>query len=224
MFDSIYTSSVTPAQFFLMAVVALSSGLLYAWIMSFRIRAKGRFFTVAALVPFVVAFVITFVKGNIGAGVALGGGCFGLIRFRSAQGTADELIAVLVGMAAGVAFGMGYLAYGALILLCLAVLFLLLSITPLFVHKGMAADQLLRITIPESLEYNGTFDDIFAHYLKKVENAGVKTTGMGSMFRLSYKVQLKNPAEEKAFLDELRTKNGNLEIALLPFTETQYEL
>ena len=88
----------------------------------------------------------------------------------------------------------------------------------------MAADQLLRITIPESLEYNGTFDDIFSHYLKNIENAGVKTTGMGSMFRLSYKVQLKYPAEEKAFIDELRTKNGNLEVALLPYTETQNQL
>ncbi|MBO4279906.1 MAG: hypothetical protein J5891_08915 [Spirochaetales bacterium] len=106
----------------------------------------------------------------------------------------------------------------------MAVIFLLLSFVNLFDHKGMAADQLLRITIPESLEYNGTFDDIFAHYLKKVENAGVKTTGMGSMFRLSYKVQMKDPSEEKAFIDELRTKNGNLEVALLPYTETQNQL
>ena len=223
MFDSIYTSAVTPAQFFLMAGAALAVGLLYAWIMSFRVRSTKRFFTVIALIPFVVAAVITFVNGNIGAGVAIGG-AFALIRFRSAQGSADEIAAILIAMSAGIAFGTGYLAYGVLILLCLAVLFLLLSLAPLFEHKGMAADQLLKITIPESLEYNGTFDDIFAHYLKKVESTGVKTTGMGSMFRLSYKVQMKNPAEEKAFIDELRTKNGNLEIALLPYTEAQNQL
>ena len=223
MFDSIYTSAVTPVQFFLMAGVALAVGLLYAWIMSFRIRSTKRFFTVIALIPFVVSAVITFVNGNIGAGVAIGG-AFALIRFRSAQGSADEIATILIAMGAGIAFGMGYLTYGVLILLCLAVLFLLLSLAPLFEHKSMSEDQLLKITIPESLEYNGTFDDIFAHYLKKVESTGVKTTGMGSMFRLSYKVQMKNPAEEKAFIDELRTKNGNLEISLLPYTEVQNQL
>lgn len=223
MFDSIYSATVTPSQFFLMTAVALVSGFLYAWIMSFRIRSTKRFFIVTALIPFVVAAVITFVNGNIGAGVAIGG-AFSLIRFRSAQGSADEIAAILVTMGSGIAFGMGYIGYGVVILLALAVLFLLLSFVPLFEHKGMATDQLLRITIPESLEYNGTFDEIFSHYLKKYENAGVKTTGMGSMFRLSYKVQLKNPAEDKAFIDELRTKNGNLEVALLPYTETQNQL
>ena len=223
MFTSIYTSTVTPPQFFIMAGVALAAGFLYSWIMSYRIRSTKRFFIVTALIPFVVAAVITFVNGNIGAGVAIGG-AFSLIRFRSAQGSADEIAAILAAMGSGIAFGMGYIGYGIVILIALAVLFLLFSFVPLFEHKNMAADQLLRITIPESLEYNGTFDDIFAHYLKKIENAGVKTTGMGSMFRLSYKVQLKNPAEEKEFIDELRTRNGNLEVALLPYTEMQNQL
>lgn len=223
MFDSIYSSAVAPSEFFIMAAVSIVTGFLYSWIMSFRVRSTKRFFIVTALIPFVVAAVITFVNGNIGAGVAIGG-AFSLIRFRSAQGSADEIAAILVAMGSGIAFGMGYIGYGIVILLALSVLFLLLSLVPLFEHKGMAEEQLLRITIPESLEYTGTFDDIFAHYLKKYENAGVKTTGMGSMFRLSYKVQLKNPAEEKAFIDELRTKNGNLEIALLPYTETQNQL
>jgi len=223
MFDSIYSTTVTPAQFFIMTAAALVSGFIYSWIMSFRVRSTKRFFVVTALIPFVVAAVITFVNGNIGAGVAIGG-AFSLIRFRSAQGSADEIAAILVAMGSGIAFGMGYIGYGVVILLALAVLFIILGFVPLFEHKNMAEDQLLRITIPESLEYNGTFDDIFDHYLKKIENAGVKTTGMGSMFRLSYKVRLKNPAEEKAFIDELRTKNGNLEVALLPYTETQNQL
>ena len=223
MFDSIYSSSVTPSQFFIMASVALASGFLYAWIMSFRVRSTKRFFIVTALIPFVVAAVITFVNGNIGAGVAIGG-AFSLIRFRSAQGSADEIAAILVAMGSGIAFGMGYIGYGIVILLVLSVIFFLLGFVPLFEHKKTADDQLLRITIPESLEYNGAFDDIFAQYLKKIENDGVKTTGMGSMFRLSYKVQLKDPSKEKAFIDELRTKNGNLEIALLPYTEAQTQL
>ena len=220
MFDSIYSGSVTASQFFLMAGVALVTGLLYAWILSFRIHAQSRFFLVCAMIPFVAAFVISFVKGNIGAGVALGGGCFGLIRFRSAQGTADELISVLIAMAAGVAFGMGYLGYGAVALLSLAGLWFVFSSFDLFRHKSMAADQLLRITVPETLEYNGVFDDAFTRFLREVEPVGVKTTGMGSMFRLSYRVRMKDAAQDKAFLDELRTRNGNLEISLLPYFES----
>ena len=223
MFDSIYTSSVTAGQFFLMAAVSIVAGFLYSWIISFRMRSTKRFYIVAALLPFIVSAVITFVNGNIGAGVAIGG-AFGLIRFRSAQGSADEIVAILMAMGAGIAFGMGYLAYGVIILLGLALLFIIVSFIPVFDHKKAGSEMLLRITVPESLEYNGMFDEIFSHYLKSIENAGVKTTGMGSMFRLSYKVVMKDPGEEKAFIDELRTKNGNLEIALLPYTEQTNQL
>ena len=223
MFDSVFSAYVTPGQFFVMAAAALLTGLLYAWVMSFCIRSTKRFFLVAAIIPFVVGSVISFVNGNIGAGVAVGG-AFALIRFRSAPGSADEIAAILIAMASGIAFGMGYVAYGVLILLCLAVVYFLLSKLPFFEHKSMAADRLLRITIPESLEYAGTFDDIFAHYLSFFESVGVKTTGMGSMFRLSFRIRMKDPAEEKAFIDELRTRNGNLEIAILPYTESQDKL
>ena len=223
MFGSIYSSTVTPGQFFLMAAATVAFGIVYAWIMSFRIRSTKRFFIVAALIPFVVAAAITFVNGNIGAGVAVGG-AFSLIRFRSAPGSADEIAAILIAMGSGIAFGMGYLGYGIVILLVLALLYLMLSELDIFEHASMSEDRLLRITIPESLEYSGTFDDTFAHYCKSVENAGVKTTGMGSMFRLSFKIQMKDPSEEKEFIDELRTKNGHLEIAILPYTEKANQL
>ena len=223
MFASIYSATVTPAQFFLMGGVSLAAGFLYAWLMSFRVRSSQRFFLVCALIPFVVAAVITFVNGNIGAGVAIGG-AFSLIRFRSAQGSAEEIAAILAAMGSGIAFGMGYLSYGVVILLCLGVLYFLLSSLNLFEHRGLADDRLLRVTIPESLEYNGVFDEAFARYLDRAEQAGVKTTGMGSMFRLSYKIRMKDPAEEKAFIDELRTLNGNLEVAILPFAEPQNQL
>ena len=223
MFDSIYSSPVTTSEFFIMAAVAIVSGFIYAWIMSFKIRSTKRFFIVTALIPFVVAAVITFVNGNIGAGVAIGG-AFGLIRFRSAQGSSDEIASILIAMGAGIAFGMGYLGYGVLILVCLAVVYLLISFLPIFEHKSMAVDKLLRITIPESLDYCDVFNDTFSHYLTSYESVGVKTTGMGSMFRLSFKVRMKNPKEEKAFIDELRTMNGNLEIALLPYADVQNQL
>ena len=221
MFDSIYSATtVTATEFFTMAGISLATGLLFAWVMSFRVRSTKRFFTVAAIMPFVVAAVITFVSGNIGAGVAIGG-AFALIRFRSAQGSADELATILIAMGSGIAFGMGYVGYGVVIILGLGLLYFLFSFLPIFTHKSQSEDKLLKITIPESLNYTDVFTDSFKHYLKSWENDGVKTTGMGSMFRLSFKIQMKNPAEEKEFIDELRTKNGNLEIAILPYVEKQ---
>ena len=223
MFDSIYSLSVTPSQFLTMAVASVLSGVLFSWLISLRIRANRRFFIVVSVLPFVVSTVITFVSGNIGAGVAFGG-AFALIRFRSAQGTSDEIAAILVTAAAGVAFGMGYVAYGVLILVVLGLLFLLLSSVNFFSHAAMQQDKLLIVTIPESLDYARVFDDTFAHYLKSVESVGVKTTGMGSMFRLSFRIRMKNPAEEKALIDDLRIRNGNLEISVLPYVENQIAL
>ena len=223
MFDSIYSSSVTPGQFLIMTAAALFSGIVFSWLMSFRVRANRRFFIVSSIIPFVVGMVLTFVNGNIGAGVAFGG-AFALIRFRSAPGTADEIAAVLIAMGAGVAFGMGYVAYGVLVLFGLGLIFLALSSLSIFDHAIMQEDKLLMITIPESLDYASVFEDTFAHYLKRVESVGVKTTGMGSMFRLSFRVKMKNPAEEKAMIEELRTRNGNLEISVLPYVEPQNQL
>ena len=223
MFTSIYSSSVTAQEFFSMAAAAVLCGTLYAWIMARRVRSTKRFFIVVSMIPFVVGAVITFVNGNIGTGVAIGG-AFSLIRFRSAPGSADEIAAILIAMGAGIAFGMGYLAYGVIILLALALLYYLFASLGLFDSKPMQEEQLLKITVPESLEYADMFDEIFSRYLKSAERLGVKTTGMGSMFRLSFKIRLKDPKEEKAFIDELRTKNGNLEIAVLPYVEAANQL
>ena len=219
MFESIYSTTATASQFFLMAAAALITGIVYAWIMSFRVRSSRRFFLVNALIPFVVASIMTFVNGNIGAGVAIGG-AFTLIRFRSAQGSADEIASILIAMGAGIAFGTGFVGYGIVILLGLGILYTLISMLPIFEHKNMAEEQLLKITIPESLEYTGMLDDIFERYLKSFEKAGVKTTGMGSLFCLSYKIKLKDPVNEKALIDELRTRNGNLEVSIVPYAES----
>ena len=223
MFTSIYSSSVTEQEFFSMAAAAVLCGTLYAWIMARRVRSTKRFFIVVSMIPFVVGAVITFVNGNIGTGVAIGG-AFSLIRFRSAPGSADEIAAILIAMGAGIAFGMGYLAYGVIILLALALLYYLFASLGLFDSKPMQEEQLLKITVPESLEYADMFDEIFSRYLKSAERLGVKTTGMGSMFRLSYLIRMKDSKAEKAFIDELRTRNGNLEISLLPYSEQQAQL
>lgn len=222
-FNTIYSSPVTAGQFFIMAGFSLLFGFLYSFLISFKIRSTKRFFTVTALIPFVVAAVITFVNGNIGAGVAIGG-AFSLIRFRSAQGSADEIASIFIAMGAGIAFGMGYVAYGILILVCLSMLFIVYSSLTVFEHRQFTQENLLRVTIPESLEFRDCFDDVFKKYLSSCENVGVKTTAMGSMFRLSYRIKMKQASQQKAFIDELRTKNGNLEISILPFVETENQL
>ena len=223
MFNSIYSATVTPVQMLLTAAAALCSGILYSWLMSFRIRANRRFFAVTSVLPFVVGLMVTFINGNIGAGIAFGG-AFALVRFRSAQGTSDEIATVLIAMAAGCAFGMGYIAYGVLALAGMGLLFPALSGAKLFDHAGLQRDRLLNITVPESLDYSRAFEEPFARYLDQAENVGVKTTGMGSMYRLSFRIRMKNPAEEKEMIDELRTRNGNLEIAVLPYAEPQAQL
>ncbi len=220
MFDSIYSVPVQASEFFIMAVSSVITGLLYAWIMSFRIPSRKRFFIVVAIMPFIVSAVITFVNGNIGAGVAVGG-AFSLIRFRSAPGSAEEIAAILIAMGSGIAFGMGYIVYGVIILLALSLLFVLLSVLKIFEHDESEVYRLLKITIPESLEYSGVFDDIFGKYLKSYENIGVKTTAMGSMFKLSFKIRMNDRSQEKLFIDELRTKNGNLEISVVPYCEQE---
>lgn len=225
MFDSIFSNTSIPAvaQFFIMVGVALVFGFIYSWLLSFRVHSSKRFFLVNAILPTVVGAIVSFVNGNIGVGVAIGG-AFALIRFRSAPGSADEIVSVFLTMAGGVAFGMGYLAYGAILLVALALIYDALTFLNLFEHKSLAEEKLLRITIPESLEYNDVFKNVFDHYLKEYSSEGVKTTGMGSMFRLSFKIKMKNPSEEKEMIDEIRTLNGNLEIQILPYTERNISL
>ena len=222
MFDPIFSSTTIPSsiQYLIMISVALISGLLFSWILSFKVKSTKRFFIVNAILPATVGTILSFVNGNIGVGVAIGG-AFALVRFRSAPGSADEMASIFITMAAGVAFGMGYLAYGALILIILAVVYVIMTYLPIFEHKNKVDDRMLKITIPESLDYTDVFNNTFEKYLDSYESIGVKTTDMGSMFRLSFKIRMKNDINEKALIDELRILNGNLEIQILPYkTET----
>lgn len=223
-FETVFASgSVTPSTYFLMAAVALVSGVLFSFVMSWKVRANRRFFLVNAILPVAIGTVICFVNGNIGAGIAVGG-AFALVRFRSAQGTSDEIASILITMAGGIAFGMGYLAYGAIIMIGLSLVYIAMTFLPIFSHSALESEKLLKVTVPESLDYATIFDDTFAHYTKEAELVGTKTVNMGSMFRLSYRVKMKNLKEQKEFIDEIRTKNANLEISLLPYVTDNKEL
>ena len=220
MFSSIFQNESinSVVQFFIMIAVALISGLLFSWILSFKVRSTKRFFIVNSILPLVVGAILSFVNGNLGLSVAIGG-AFALVRFRSAPGSADEIASIFITMAGGVAFGMGYLAYGAILLVGLGLIYIILSSLNLFEHKIFKEEKMLKITIPESLDYQNVFDSVFNSYLKDVENVGVKTTAMGSMYKLSYRIKMKDDKDEKEMIDDLRILNGNLEIQITPYVE-----
>ena len=205
-FASVFNgTTATAGNFFLCVAVAFAAGLAFAFSKSF--------FITTALLPMTVAVVIILVNGNIGAGVAVAG-AFSLVRFRSAAGTAKEICIIFAAMTAGLAFGMGYLAYGAIFTLVSGGAIAAFSATKIWEKKSVPKDKRLRVTIPEDLDYTTVFDDVLNTYTVKHELVKVKSVNMGSMFRLDYLVTLKSLADEKKLLDELRTRNGNLEVML----------
>ena len=227
MFNSIFQNGTTIGMVALMAALALVSGGIYAFLASLKLRSSKGMFVTLALVPLIVSVGIALLDKFLGdttstngvARIATIAIALGLIRFRSTNGRAEEILLLFGGVVSGFVFGLGYAAYGVIFTLLAGGLYVGLSYLPIFRNKRFAKEKLLKITIPETLNYSDVFKSTFDHYLKECEAVGVKTTGMGSMFRLSFRVILKNPAEEKELIDELRTKNGNLEISLLPYVE-----
>lgn len=171
---------------------------------------KG-FVVTLALLPAIVQIVIMLVNGNLGAGVAVAG-TFSLVRFRSVPGNARDIGSIFFAMAIGLATGMGYLFYGLLFLVIIGAVNIILIVSR-FGGSEMGA-QTLKITIPETLDYENVFDDILLKYTDKFDLQRVRTTNMGSLFELCYLVDIKAAASTKAFLDEIRVKNGNLNIIL----------
>ncbi|MCR4738712.1 MAG: DUF4956 domain-containing protein, partial [Lachnospiraceae bacterium] len=155
--------------------------------------------------------VIILVNGNIGAGVAVAG-AFSLVRFRSAPGRGQEITAIFLAMAAGLATGMGYVGVAILFSVLVSVINIILNVLNIgSEEKGM---KTLKITVPENLDYEGKFEDIFGRYLKSYTYDEVRTTNMGSLYRITLSVMLKDNVTAKEFIDELRTGNGNLDISL----------
>ncbi len=211
-FESIFTeSTVTPTGFFIVFLAALIAGIVYAWMCYFRSTSSKSFTIAVAFLPLTVAMVIMLVNGNIGAGVAIAG-AFSLVRFRSAQGSAKEICIIFIAMASGLAFGMGFLAYAILFLWISGLLLMLVSRLNIWEKKSDRREKKLKITIPEDLDYNDVFEDLMQKYTKEYELVKVKSTNLGSLFQLTYRVVLKDPRQEKAFIDEIRCRNGNLEI------------
>lgn len=214
-FESIFDAGgkITVGDFLLCLLTGLAIGLLLALAYRFRSRCSRSFLATLAMLPAAVSAVIMMVNGNLGAGVAVAG-AFGLVRFRSAPGTAREIGAIFLAMAAGLMTGMGYLGYGALFVVVMGLASVLLQCFGPGSRYDDPKTSVLRITVPEEMNYTGAFDDLFETYTAFCEQVGSKTTNLGSLFRLTYLVVLKDAGQEKAFIDALRCRNGNLEISL----------
>ena len=195
--------------FLICSIASLILGVLASMIYMYRNSYHKSFVITLALMPAMIQIVIMLVNGNLGTGVAVMG-AFSLVRFRSVPGTAREISSIFFAMGIGLATGMGYIGFAAVFLALIGIA------TFLLINSGFGKNKLiekeLKITIPENLDYNGVFDDLFEKYTHENSLEQVRTTNMGSLFELRYKVELKKEEQEKEFLDALRCRNGNLPI------------
>lgn len=210
MLESIISSGLTLSTFLICTLTSLVLGIGIAFVGMYRSRSTQSFAVALAILPVVVQLVIMLVNGNVGAGVAVAG-AFSLVRFRSVPGTAREIGVLFMAMAIGLATGMGFVGLAVISFIIISAVILLLTATGF--GKAPVAERSLKITIPENLDYEGVFDDVFAKYTKSAELVKVKTSNMGTLYELQYSIVLKGENVPKEFLDELRCRNGNLNIA-----------
>lgn len=226
LFNSVFAdgtqSTLSVGLFLLCILVALICGGIYLAAFSFRTRGSRSMRLSLTLLPAAVCVVIMMVNGSIGIGVAVAG-AFSLVRFRSAPGTAKEISVIFMAMCSGLIVGVGYFAYALLFSALMGGLLMLLT---LFGERERERDRtrVLKMTVPEELDYTGAFDSVFAAYTERMELTAARTSNMGSLYKLTYQVRLKPDADEKRFLDDLRVRNGNLEILLARTEENEREL
>ncbi len=208
-FGSITSNGATPLTFLICIAVSLALGLMIAAGYMYKSRYSKSFVITLAILPAIVQVVIMLVNGNIGTGVAVMG-AFSLIRFRSIPGSAREIGIIFLAMAVGLATGMGFLAIAALLAIIITAVLMIYSAT--MFGESKRSEKELKITIPEDLNYNGLFNDIFEKYTSYNKLIKVRTTNMGSLYQLTYCIVINNDDDEKKMIDEIRCRNGNLEI------------
>ena len=214
MLNSIFSetaSSVELSSILLCSIISIILGVVIALTHKQTSKYNKNFLVTLSILPLLVQTIIIMVNGNLGTSVAIMG-AFSLVRFRSLPGTSKEILSVFFAMTVGLATGMGHLVFAIIITIIGSLAIFILSKVALFNNNKQ--EKILKIMIPENLDYTNVFDDIFETYTEKVELEQVKTTNMGSMFDLSYRIILNENVNEKAFLDDLRVKNGNLKVMI----------
>lgn len=213
LFDTDLTTVISVTDFMLCLGFSLVLGLVMAFSYMYRTRYTKSFVITLALLPAVVCVVIMLVNGNVGTGVAVAG-AFSLVRFRSVPGTAKEICTLFLAMGAGLIAGMGYLGFAVLFTLVMCIVFVLYNRLDFGTKKNSETFKTFTVTIPEDLDYSGMFDDIFAEFTISHDLVRVKSTNMGSMFKLTYNIMLRDISREKEMIDKIRCRNGNLEIVV----------
>ena len=214
MLDSVFsntTSTVGLSNILLSLLTSIVLGLMIAFTHKMTSKYNKNYLTTIALLPLLITTIIIMVNGNLGTSIAVLG-TFGFVRFRSVPGTSKEILSVLFGMTIGLVVGMGNLIFGFIVTI-IACLFIILY-NKLTIFDENKYEKILKISIPENLDYTEVFDDIFKVYAKDIKLMSVKTSNMGSIFDLKYRIVLNKDIDEKKFMDELRVKNGNLKIIL----------
>lgn len=211
-FSSILTNGTfTSTQFAVVTLTSLVCGFIIAAGYSVRNKCSRSFAITLIMLPAIVELVIILVNGNIGAGVAVAG-AFSLVRFRSAPGRGQEITSIFLAMAVGLATGMGYIGVAVFFTIIISVINVILNMTG-FASAG-ESQRILKISVPENLDFEGKFEDIFEKYLSSYTYEEVKTSNMGSLYKITLSVVLKAGVSTKAMIDEIRTRNGNLDISL----------
>ena len=208
-FTSIFAGQLTVGTFLLAIIISLVLGLILAITFMYRNTYTKSFVLALVLIPAIETVVIMLVNDNLGVGLTVAGS-FALIRFRSVKGNAKELATVFIAMTIGIVCGTGYVMLAAIFTLLLCLVMFVLTVTDFAKQSGN--ERYLKITIPESLNYDEVFDPVLKKYSNSYELETVKTLTLGSLFRVDYKVNLKNSTNTKQMIDEIRTLNGNLEI------------
>lgn len=213
MFDTIIPASGLDAATSLICTgTSLALGILAAVLYRLGTKRYSKSLVITLIVlPTLVQTVIMMVNGSVGAGLAVMG-AFSLVRFRSAPGSAKDISFIFYAMCIGLATGMGYIAFAVMLAVIVGAALAILSFIPAF--KSDRKRKLLRITIPEDMNYTDAFADIFDEYLTSNELVSVKTTAMGTLFDLRYEIVEKDASREKELIDKLRTRNGNLTISI----------
>ena len=212
--DTTTAADISMAQFALAGGAALLLGLVIALTYMYNTRFTKSFVVTLALLPAIICVIIIMVNGSIGTGIAVAG-AFSLVRFRSVPGTAREICAIFMAMASGLIAGTGYIVIAAVFTVVMCLAFMILNKLDFGTKRNAGKYKTFRIMVPEDLDYTAIFDDVFAEFTSSNELVQVKTTNMGSMFRLTYDVILKDPSREKEMIDRIRCRNGNLEIAVM---------
>lgn len=210
MFESILnsTGALTIVQALTCIAAALALGIGVAFVYMFKSYCSRNFAITLALLPSIVCVLIMMVNGNLGTGIAVLG-VFSLVRFRSQPGNSREILAIMLSMAIGLATGTGYVTFAAFSVILVCLVWIILFASP-FCRTNKKE---LKIDIPENLDYDGLFDDIFNEFTSTNELFAVKTIQMGSIFQLQYHITLKKKQGEKEFLDAIRCRNGNLPVS-----------